>query len=651
MSDRFPNLFSPFTIRNVEVRNRIFSSGHGTLLAAGDVSDSLIAYHRARAEGGAGLVIVEIASVHPTALYNAHMLKAETDDCIPSYRRLAKAVHETGCKIFAQLFHPGREILESQDGSATAALAPSAVPNDRFHVMPRAMPRPLVREVVAGYGDAARRFKEAGLDGAEIVASHGYLRSQFLNPHTNIREDEYGGDFKRRLRFVEEVVADIRAKTGDFAIGLRISADERDRGGLSDTHVLAICEALDTPDGVDYMSVVAGTSASLGGSLHIAPPMLYEAGYTAPYAAAVRARVSKPVFVAGRINDPRIAEQVIATGQADMCAMTRAMICDPAMAGKAQAGRLDDIRACIACNQACIGHVLTGYSVSCIQHPESRRELEFGTLRPAATPRRVLVAGGGPGGMKAAAVAAARGHEVTLYERAGQLGGQALLAQLLPGRAEFGGIVTNLTREMELAGVEVVRNTAVTAGLVAREAPDAIVLATGAVPYRPTIEGEEEAHIVDAWQVIRGEANVGASVAIADWRCDWVGLGLAEKLARDGCRVRLYANGNMPGQTIQQYVRDRWLGELHKLGVEITPLARLYGADGDTAYFEHTTSGEPIVCEGVETLVLALGHQADNDLEQALADFEGETIPIGDCLAPRTAEEAVLEGLRAGAAL
>ena len=295
--------------------------------------------------------------------------------------------------------------------------------------------------------------------------------------------------------------------------------------------------------------------------------------------------------------------------------------------------------------------MLTGYSVSCIQHPESGRELEFGTLRPAATPRRVLVAGGGPGGMKAAAVAAARGHEVTLYERAGQLGGQALLTQLLPGRAEFGGIVTNLTREMELAGVEVVRNTAVTAGLVAREAPDAIVLATGAVPYRPTIEGEEEAHIVDAWQVIRGEANVGASVAIADWRCDWVGLGLAEKLARDGCRVRLYANGNMPGQTIQQYVRDRWLGELHKLGVEITPLARLYGADGDTAYFEHTTSGEPIVCEGVETLVLALGHQADDDLEQALADFEGETIPIGDCLAPRTAEEAVLEGLRAGAAL
>ncbi len=651
MSDRFPNLFSPFTIRNVEVRNRIFSSGHGTLLAAGNVTDELIAYQRARAEGGAGLVVIEVASVHPTALYNAHMLKVETDECIPGYRRLAEAVHGAGCKVFAQLFHPGREILQSQDGSATAAFAPSAVPNDRFHVMPRAMPREMVREVVESYGDAARRMKEAGIDGAEIVASHGYLPSQFLNPHANIREDEYGGDFKGRLRFVEEVVADMRAKTGDFVVGLRISADERDRGGLGDADVLAICEALDAPDGVDYMSVVAGTSASLGGSLHIAPPMFYEAGYTAPYAAAVKARVSKPVFVAGRINDPRIAEEVITTGQADMCAMTRAMICDPAMAGKAQTGRLDDIRACIACNQACIGHVLTGYSVSCVQHPESGRELAFGALAPADPPRRVLVAGGGPAGMKAAAVAAARGHEVTLYERAGQLGGQALLAQLLPGRSEFGGIVTNLAREMELAGVEVVKNTAVTAELIAREAPDAVVLATGAVPYRPPIEGEEEAHIVDAWQVIRGEANVGASVAIADWRCDWVGLGLAEKLARDGCRVRLCVNGNMPGQMIQQYVRDRWLGELHKLGVEITPLARLYGADGDSVYFEHATSGEPIVCEGVETLVVALGHRAVDELEQALAGFAGEVIPIGDCLAPRTAEEAVLEGLKAGAAL
>jgi len=265
--------------------------------------------------------------------------------------------------------------------------------------------------------------------------------------------------------------------------------------------------------------------------------------------------------------------------------------------------------------------------------------------------RRVLVAGGGPAGMKAAAVAAERGHQVTLCEASPRLGGQALLAQLLPGRAEFGGIVTNLEREMALAGVVVRRNRTVDAALVRELAPDAVIVATGARPRRPPIEGGEAAHVVDAWQVLRDEVNVGASVVVADWRCDWVGLGIAEKLARAGCRVRLCVNGYMPGQTIQQYVRDNWVGILHKLGVEIIPYVRLFGADGDAVFLQHTTSGEPVICDGVDTLVLAQGHDSVAGLEQELADFGGELHLIGDCLAPRTAEEAVLEGLRVAAAL
>ena len=265
--------------------------------------------------------------------------------------------------------------------------------------------------------------------------------------------------------------------------------------------------------------------------------------------------------------------------------------------------------------------------------------------------RRVLVAGGGPAGMKAAAVAAERGHRVTLCEASPRLGGQALLAQLLPGRAEFGGIVTNLEREMALAGVEIRRSCAVDAAVVRELAPDAVIVATGARPRRPPIEGGEAAHIVDAWQVLRDEVNVGASVVVADWRCDWVGLGIAEKLARAGCRVRLCVNGYMPGQTIQQYVRDNWVGILHKLGVEIIPYVRLFGADGDAVYLQHTTSGEAVICEAVDTLVLAQGHDSVAGLEQELADFAGELHLIGDCLAPRTAEEAVLEGLQVAAAL
>jgi NADPH-dependent 2,4-dienoyl-CoA reductase/sulfur reductase-like enzyme len=376
--------------------------------------------------------------------------------------------------------------------------------------------------------------------------------------------------------------------------------------------------------------------------------MFVENAYIAPFAAAVKKAVSIPVMVAGRINQPHEAEAVISSGQADVCGMTRAMICDPQMPAKAEVGRPDDIRACIGCNQACIGHFHKGVPISCIQHPETGRELTYGKCGAAAKPKKVVVAGGGPAGMKAAAVAAQRGHEVTLYESQGQLGGQALLAQSLPGRTEFGGIVTNLAREMELAGVKVTLNREVDRALVERENPDAIVVATGGKPRWPQgFQVEEGAHVVDAWQVLRNEANLGGSVVIADWRCDWVGLGLAELLATSGRRVRLAVNGLHAGELLQSYVRDSMVSRIHRLGVEVTPYARLYGVDEDTAYFQHSASGDPIIFKEVESLVLAQGQEPCDSLLHALADYEGEVLPIGDCLAARTAEEAVLEGLKA----
>ena len=649
----FPHLFSPFTIRGVRLRNRIMSTGHETGIVDGTgINDALVAYHRARAAGGAGLIVIEVASVHPSATFVRNSIKLYRDDAIPGYRRLADAAHENGATLFAQLFHPGREILESLDGSAPPSWAPSAVPNERFHVMPAPMPRSLVHDVIAGYGDAALRLRQAGVDGCEILCSMGYLLAQFLNPRVNLRTDEYGGSAENRLRIVREILHDIRAKVGDeMVVGIRISGDELSPEGLSAEEVLSICAALDDEAGLDYFNVIAGTSTSLGGSVHIVPPMTVGNAYLAPYAAAVKARVGKPVFVGGRINQPQQAEAIVASGQADVCGMTRAMICDPEMPSKAAEGRSEDIRACIACNQACIGHFHLGYPVSCIQHPETGRELAYGRLAPAPAARRVLVAGGGPGGLKAAAVLAARGHHVTLHEASPRLGGQALLAQTLPGREEFGGIVDNLRREAERAGARIRLRSRVDRTFIENDGPDAVVLATGARPREFPLEGADEAHVVEAWQVLRGEANVGTSVVIADWRCDWIGLGLAEKLARDGCRVRLCSNGYMPGQTIQQYVRDHWLGVMHKLGVEIIPMVRLFGADADSVYLQHTTSGEPVICDEVDTLVTSMGHQSEDALFLELEDWEGEVHRIGDCLAPRTAEEAVLEGLKAGAAI
>jgi 2,4-dienoyl-CoA reductase-like NADH-dependent reductase (Old Yellow Enzyme family) len=542
--------------------------------------------------------------------------------------------------------------MEGQDGSIVVAYAPSAVPNERFHVMPRPLHKKLIDEIVAGYGAAARRMRTAGMDGCEIVASHGYLPSQFLNPRLNRRMDEYGGSFENRLRFLREVIASIRREVGrDFVCGLRISGEDMDHDGQKSVEALEAIVALEGEGLLDYYNVIAGSSASIAGAVHIVPPMIINTGYVAPFAAAVKAKVKRPVFVAGRINQPQIAEQILASGQADMCGMTRAQICDPEMANKAREDRPDDIRACIGCNQACIGHFHLGYSISCIQHPETGRELVYGDVKPAARKKKVLIAGGGPAGMKAAAVAAERGHDVTLYEASERLGGQALLAQLLPGRAEFGGIVTNLTREVELAGAKIVKRTKVDRALVEREKPDAVIIATGAKPHMPDMETGDDTHIVNAWQVLRDEANIGASVVVADWRADWIGLGLAEKLARAGCRVRLCVDALHAGQRLPWYVRDSWNGILHKLGVEIVPYARLFGADGNTVYFQHASSGEPIVLEGVDTLVTSYGQDRVADLETELDGLNIDIHLIGDCATPRTAEEAVLEGLKVATAL
>ena len=646
-------LFQTLTLRGKTLKNRIFSTGHmAVMLAAGKPTEHMVAYHGAKAQGGAALTIIEAARVHPSGDSGRPAIRAYDPACVPGYASLAEACHLHDCLIFAQLTHPGREMALADDGTHPVAYAPSVVPNERFHVMPRELPLLMIKEIIEGFEASAAHIRQAGLDGVELVASHGYLLGQFLNPNINRRSDGYGGSRAGRLRFLQETIAATRRGLGkDMVLGVRLSGEEKDNDGTELEEMLEVCAALDTNSALDYFNVTAGTSAGLAGSTHIVPPMAYEAAYTVPIAAALKARVRKPVFVAGRINQPQTAAAVLHSGQADMCGMTRALISDPQMPAKAERGATEDIRACIACNQACIGHMLNACSISCIQHPETGRELEFGILVPATAKKRIMVAGGGPAGMKAACIAAARGHKVTLYESSGKLGGQVNLAQLLPGRTEFGGLATNLRRELENESVEIRLNMPVTPKLVNEEGPDAVIVATGAVPFSSYIEGAEDAHVVTAWQVLEGKVNIGAHAVVADWRCDWVGLGLAERLARDGCHVRLAVNGMVAGQTIPQYARDAWLGNLHKLGVEIIPHVRLFGADSKDAYFQHTLSGEPVVMETVDTLVTALGNTPNTELEQAQKEIAVPHHVIGDSLSPRTAEEAILEGLKIGAAL
>ena len=466
--------------------------------------------------------------MHDTARYTAHVLMAVDDTCIPGYRRVAETLHPFGTKVFGQLFHPGREVMESQDGSSPVALAPSAIPNERFHVMPRALTRALIAEIIDGYASAAARLAQAGLDGVEIVASHGYLPSQFLNPNVNRREDAYGGSPENRLRFLREIVEAVRERVGtQMVVGVRISEVEHDPNGLPEDVALATCRAIAAAGLVDYLSITVGTSATLAGSDHIVPPMNIPNAYTAPAAAKVRELVDIPVFVAGRINQPQEAERLLEAGVADACIMNRALICDPTFPSLAESGRSDEIRACIACNQACIGHFHAGYPISCIQRPETGRELQYGQVRRAKQPRRVMVVGAGPGGMKAAVIAAARGHHVTLYEANSRVGGQVLLAEQLPERAEFGGAVTNLLGEVERSDVKLVLRTEVDLAMIEAEEPDFVIVATGARPRHPEIEVMGAPTVLDAWEVIRGAETRRGHTVVADWRGDWVGIGVA----------------------------------------------------------------------------------------------------------------------------
>lgn len=642
----FPTLFSPFKIGQHTIPNRIVFTGHDTCLPEnGVVNDALIAYLEKRARHGTGLIVLQVSGVHETARYTSHLLMANQDDCIPGYQRLAEACQRHGSVLFAQLLHPGREIMETADGLKPVSYSASNSPQERFHVMPRALNQSMINEIVTSFGDAAKRMQQAGIQGVEILASHGYLPAQFLNPKVNSRNDKYGGSFANRIRFLEEIIDEVRTQVGDeLAIGIRISCDERDEDGMSKEDAIAALRYLENK--LDYASVVAGTSASLGGAVHIVPPMMYDNAYLKNESLELRAGLSLPIILTGRINQPHEAEEVIRSGAADLCGMTRALICDPEMPSKAIKNDADGIRACIGCNQACIGRFHRGLPISCIQYPESGRELQYNEIGTALQPRRVAIIGGGPAGMKAAVTADARGHKVTLYEASSRLGGQANLAQLLPHRAEFGGLVTNLQEELKRSQVEVLTQQNVTPEKLLEEGYERVLVATGARPYSPPLERMGSLPVSQALDLLNASSLPGGHVVVYDSKGDWIGVGIAEILAKSGARVTLAVNGLHVGESLQSYVRDHTAARIHNLGIKVITYARAFGIDDDTVYFHHTAGGEPMIIDGVDNLVLCCGSIPNVSHEDEDRWLNLPVTLLGDCLAPRTAEEAVYDGLK-----
>ncbi|MFT5111637.1 MAG: 2,4-dienoyl-CoA reductase-like NADH-dependent reductase (Old Yellow Enzyme family) [Parasphingorhabdus sp.] len=642
----FENLLQPISLGPIRIRNRIFNPPHGTTLGHNGVAtEQLIAYHQTRARGGVGLIILEGMTVHPSYGYKESFLYAGSDDIIAGMQKLTMACREFDTPVFGQLFHAGRAVRLSHDGSKPLTYSASDIPDERYRVVSVPMPTDMVWEIIQSYVDAAARLAEAELDGIEILASMGYLIAQFLNPKTNNRADEFGGSFDNRMRLLREIVSQTRAKIGHSkALGIRITLDEKIDDGMDASEIIKICQALETDNHLDYFSVISGSTAAPGGWIHVFPPMAVPAAFVANDSQRLKQSVSKPVLVAGRINQPQVAEEILSEGKADMVGVVRALIADPEFVNKFSSGRSEDIRACVGCNQACVGHRLAHHVVSCIQYPISGREQNFEIGQQADLIQTVVVVGGGPGGIKAAITAAERGHRVRLIEKSGRLGGQVNLAEKLPGRAEFGGVTTNLVHELNQTNVEVQLNTELDHGSLKQMHADVVIIATGATPRLPDVE-VDGVDLFDSWSVIATEKDVGHHVVIADWACDWSGLGIAQKLAQNGHHVRLLCGGSVPGESLQGIVRDQWIGELHALEVEMIPFARFYGAEHGTAYFQHMTSNQPIICDNVDTIISCYAPQANNQ-HAWLKNLNAEVHFIGDAISPRTVEEAVLEGFK-----
>ncbi|MGH7319628.1 MAG: NAD(P)-binding protein, partial [Candidatus Rokuibacteriota bacterium] len=436
----YPRLFSPITLNRVTIRNRIVSTAHATGYAVqGYPRDRYRRYYERKARGGVGLIITfGSCSVHPSSSVAEWNGVANWDDSIiPDLAAMAEVVHRHGAKVFCQLTHMGRRGTSAN--SSRPLLAPSPVAEPVHRERPKELELHEIRELVDAFAAAAERVQRSGYDGVEVTSYGGHLLEQFWAPHVNKRTDAYGGSLEHRMRFSVEVIEAVRDRVGPhFCVGFRMTADQLLKDGLDHTAMKEIAARLADLKKIDYFSISGSTGETLELQAKTVPSLDHPPGVFNHYAASIKEVVDVPVLVAARIITPAMAEDVLQQGTADLIGMTRALIADPDLPVKALAGQSEDIRVCTGANEGCIGRLYQGLSIRCVQNPVIGHEEELGAPQPAATSRRVIVVGGGPAGMEAARLAAARGHRVSLFEQAEALGGQVRAAAMAPRRAEYG---------------------------------------------------------------------------------------------------------------------------------------------------------------------------------------------------------------------
>lgn len=626
-SQSYPMLFSPIKVGTQEVKNRVFMPPVSTNLADhGYVTDALVDHYTARAKGGVGLIITEVVTVEPTYTYLPGDMCCYDDTFIPGWEKLAAAVHQYGAKIMPQLFHPA--YMAFNVPGTPRLIAPSFVGPSYAREAPRPITIDEIHELTHQFGDAAVRMQKAGVDGVEVHAAHAHgMLGGFLSPQYNKRTDEYGGSLDARMRFLLEVIAEIRERCGeDFIIDVRISGDEYTDGGLTLNDMIYVSRRLEKA-GVDMIHVSGGTTIKRGSAI---PAAGTKQASHAALSREIKKHVGIPVATVGRINEAWIAEELIEDGAADICMMGRANLCDAEFCSKAAAGRAEEVRPCIGCLR-CLNGIMFGKPISCTVNPDVEHD-EAG-YEPAPEKKNVLVVGAGPAGMEAAYIAAKRGHNVVLVDKQEEPGGQLRIASVPPAKQELTRVIKYQFSRLAEAGVDVRMGVELTAEDIQRDfAGYEVVLSYGAEPIVPGfMTGFKQ--VMTADDLLAGRAFPGKKIVIVGGGS--VGCETADYLAplvndlapsnRDVTLIEmtktLAANEGGAGRAV---LVTRILDK----GVHVFTEAKLTSVTEDTIAYEK--DGEEHVIEGADTLVLALGYRPNTQLADVLSEAGFTCHVVGD---------------------
>ena len=631
---QFKTLFSPFRIGNLELKNRIVMPPMATNFAGedGSVNERHIAYYVERARGGVGYITFEHTGVLRQGRAFPNMALIDSDQNIPSFKKLVEAIHQENGKILIQINHAGRQTSSSFTGSPI--VAPSAIPCPVREEIPKELSREETQKIIEAFGEAARRVKESGADGVEIHMAHGYLVNQFLSPFSNKRTDEFGGDPDRRMRMAIEVLRTVRNKVGpDFLVLCRLSADEYVEGGLRLEDTKEIAKALER-NGADGLHI----SACVGASGHLNHPSYYsEEGVFVHLAQGIKSVVGIPVITVGRIRTPEMANRILEEEKADLVSMGRALIADPHLPIKALQGKREEIIPCISCNR-CVLSIRKDF-LKCAVNPETGREAIF-RLKKTEQPKRVWIIGGGPAGIKAAEIAALRSHQVTLYEEKERLGGRFLLAAIPPKKEILKDFIDQLTRRLKKLPVKIVLGKPFSLSSLRRGKPDVVIVATGANPFFPPIDGIQETKAVSVEEALSGEVHLGKKILVVGG--GGIGAEVADHLSENGNEVTLIEMREGIALDLVAHLQYFLNKRLREKGVQILISTKAIRFEKDGLWVEDPQGMKRL--GGFDSIVIALGSIPNDELFDSLKGKVPEVYVVGDASKPREVMEAVLEG-------